>query len=180
MNIFLRKTILATCISLLAVAALPVTRAFAADEKPPQGEASKERLEKVWARQLQLLERIGKGVENSDARVAKLQEMIDKAAAAGKDVSALQAALDAFEAAMNSAQTAYEGAQAIANSHNGFDENGKVTEIEQAKTTVETMRAKMQEIKSLMKGTGEGLRAALKAFREANKPTDTQIERQRD
>ncbi len=170
MNILFRKTILAAWIVVLVFAALPATSVFAQGETPPKGEVSNEKLEQAWARQLKLYERLGKGFENTDAQGAKFQEMIDKAAANGKDVSALQAALSAFQAALNSARPAYESAQTIVNSHNGFDGNGKVTDAEQARSTVQEMRAKLAEVKSLMNGTGRALREAVKAFREANRP----------
>jgi len=177
MNILFKKTILASLVAVLALAALPVNSVFAADENPPQGEVSNEKLEKAWARQLKLYERLGKLFANADEHIAGLQQLIDKAASNGKDVSALQAALDAFESALNSARPAYESTQGIVNAHNGFDENGKVTDIEQARSTVKEMRVRMQEIGSLMNGTGKALRAAVKAFREANKPADTHTER---
>jgi hypothetical protein len=170
MNIFLKKIFLAASVAVLVFAALPMSNAFAQGETPPTRGVSNENLERAWARQLKNFERLGKGFENTDAQIAKFQELIDKAAAKGKNVSALQAALVAFEAALNSARPAYQSAQAIVNSHNGFDENGKVIDAEQARSTVQEMRAKLGEVKSLMNGTGRALRAALKAFREANRP----------
>lgn len=170
MNRLYRKIIPVALVAVLAFAALPTASAFAQDENPPKGEVSTEKMERAWARQLKAFERLGRGFEDHDGQVARFQEMIDKAAAKGRDVSALQAALDAFEAALNSARPAYAGAQTIANSHAGFDENGKVTDAEQARATVQEMRAELGEVKSLMNGTGRALREALKAFREANKP----------
>ncbi len=171
MNILFKKTILAVLVVVLALAALPVTSAFAADVNPPQGEVSTERLESAWVHQLKLYERLGKIFENGDERIAKLQQLLDKAASNGKDVSALQAALDAFKSASNSARPIYESMHGIVNPHAGFDENGKVTDVEQARLTVQAMHEKMQELKSAMNGTGKALREAIKAFRQANKPS---------
>lgn len=171
MNIPFKKTILAALVAVLALAALPVTSAFAADVTPPQTAPSGDKLEQVWARELKLNERLGKVFDNTDDHVAKLQQLIDTAASNGKDVSALQAALDAFASSLNSGRPIYENMQTIVNSHNGFDENGKVTEIEQAKLTVQDMHAKVQELKSAMNGTGKALHEAIKAFRAANKST---------
>ncbi len=39
----------------------------------------------------------------------------------------MQAALDAFETALQDVHPIYESANEIVNSHQGFDENGKVT-----------------------------------------------------
>ncbi len=171
--ILFKKTMMAALAAALVFAAFPLTSAFAQGENPPKGEVSNEKLEQAWAKQLQAYEKIGKGFDDTDAQIAKFQARIDKAVANGKDVTALQAALDAFESALKSAVPTYNGINGIVTSHQGFDANGKVTDAEKAKATVAEMRAKMQELKSAMNGTGKALREALKAFREANKPTGT-------
>jgi hypothetical protein len=168
-NLF-KKTMIVALAAALVFAALPLTSAFAQDVTPPKGEVSNEKLEQIWARQLKNYELVGKGFEDTDGQIAKIQARIDQAAANGKDVTALQAALDAFESALKSAKPTYNSINGIVNSHQGFDANGKVTDTEKAKATVQEMRAKMQELKSAMNGTGKALREALKAFREANKP----------
>lgn len=172
MNIF-KKTIMVALVAALALAALPITSAFAQDQNPPQGQASNDRLEQAWARELKIYDRIGKVYDNNDARLAKAQALIDKAKANGKDVTAVQAALDAFEAALKSGQPTYESMKGIINSHQGFDANGKVTDAEKALSTVKDMRAKLLELKTEMNGTGKALREAVKAFRQANKPAST-------
>ena len=169
-NMF-KKTLLIALVAALAVASLPLMSASAApstDDPPPQREVSAERLEKVWARQLRLYEKIGKGYDRSDGFVEKVQTLIDKAGENGKDVSAVQAALDAFEAALKDAHPVYESAKGIINSHQGFDNDGKVTDLEKAKETVKSMGEKLKEIKESMGGTGRALHEAIKAFREAN------------
>ena len=80
----------------------------------------------------------------------------------------MQTALDAFEAALKNAQPIYESANGIVNSHDGFDSNGKVTDPEKAKVTVQAMREKFKAIHDAMDGTGKALHEAIKAFREAN------------
>ena len=169
MNIF-KKVILSALAAALIFAAFPITSAFAQGENPPKGEVSNEKLEQAWARQLKAYEKIGKGFGDTDAQIAKFQARIDKAAENGKDVTALQAALDAFESALKSGEPIYDSMSIIVNAHQGFDTNGKVTDAEQARSTLKEMRAKMKELKSAMNGTGKALREALKAFREANKP----------
>lgn len=171
MKLLFKKTLLIALVAALAVASLPLVSVSAAGEyEPPvpQGEVSNERLEKIWARQLRLYERIGNGFDRSDALVERVQELIDRASENGKDVSAVQAALDAFEAALKDAHPVYESGKGIVNSHQGFDSNGKVTDPEKAKETVQAMGGKLKEIKDAMGGTGKALREAIKAFREAN------------
>ena len=169
-NMF-KKTLLIALVAALAMASLPLVSVSAAgtnDPLPPQVQVPNERLERVWARQLRLYEKIGNGFERSDAFVEKVQNLIDRASENGKDISAVQAALDAFEKAMKAAHPVYEGGKGIVNSHQGFDENGKVTDPEKAKETVKAMGEKLKEIKEAMGGTGRALRDAIRAFREAN------------
>ena len=164
MILLFKKTVLLALIAALGVASLPFGSVSAAG----QGQISNERLEKAWARQLRIYALMGR----TDNFVEKAQQLIERAAENGKDVSALQAALDAFEDALKGAHPVYESAKGIVNSHQGFDDNGKVTDAEKAKETVRSMGEKLKEIKDAMDGTGKALREALKAFREANPPPE--------
>ena len=160
MILLFRKTVLLALVVALGVASLPFVSVSAAG----QGQISNERLEKVWARQLRIYALMGR----TDKFVEKAQQLIERAAENGKDVSALQSALDAFETALKDAQPIYESVKGIVNSHQGFDDNGKVTDAEKAQETVRAMGEKMKEIKAAVDGTGKSLREALRAFREAN------------
>jgi len=166
-----KKTVLLALVATLVtlgVASLPFVSVAAQGAYdppvPPTGEMSNEKLERVWARQLKLYERMGK----SDELVEKVQSLIDRASANGKDVSAVQSALDAFKDSIKDAHPIYESAKGIINSHQGFDDNGKVTDAEKAKETVKALGGKLKEIKEALGGTGKALREALKAFRAAN------------
>ncbi len=167
-NIF-SKAALAVLTAALVFASFPVTFAAAQGENPPK-ELTNAKMEEIWARQLQVYDRIGKMFNESDARLAKLQERIDAAKAKGKDVFAVQTALDNFKAALKNAEPIYESVKGIINSHQGFDANGKVTDAEKAKSTLKEMRGKFKDIKSALGGTFKALRAAIQAFRNANKP----------
>ena len=169
------KFMLAGLAIALILAAIPVTNANAADETPPAPTA--EKLEMVWARQLKMYERMGKAFEDTDAHIAKFQGMIDKAAENGKDVSDLQAALDAYEAALTATRPQYEALGAVVAAHAGFDADGKVTDTEQAKATLTEVREQTKAIKEAMGGTFKALREAIKAFREANKLEESQKDR---
>jgi hypothetical protein len=153
----------------LTFAAIPVTAAFAADETPPA--PTNEQLEKVWARQSGLYERMGKAFEDTDAHIARIQSRIDTAVENGKDVTSLQAALDAYAAALTATQLQYEELGQVFRTHSGFDANGRVIDAEKAQSTIKEAREQMKAIRDSMGGTFKALREALKAFREANKPT---------
>jgi uncharacterized protein YoxC len=171
MIIIFKKVVLMALSVALVFAAFPVTSAFAESTStltPTRG-LTIAKLEKVWARQLKIYHRVGKIFTDTDAKIAKAQALIDKAAANGKDVSAVQSALDAFESALKSTRPIYEGIQIVVTSHQGFDVNGKVIDFAQAKSTVKEMGTKLKEVKSSMNGTGKTLIDALKAFRKTNK-----------
>jgi len=172
MKTLFRKTILTAIVAALGMASLPFVRVSAAgDYDPPvpeQRQISNKRLERVWARQLRLYARIGNSFEREGRFIERVQGLIDRAEANGKDVSTVQAALDAFETAVKDARLLHESANSIVNSHQGFDENGKVTDSDQARETLQAMREKLKEIKDAMGGTRRALREAIKAFREAN------------
>jgi hypothetical protein len=176
MKMLFKKTILFALVMVLGVAAMPFVSVSAAGEydptPPPQGQISNERLKRVWARQLRVYERMGR----ADEFVERVQRLIDRAKENGKDVSAVQAALDAFETALKDVHPIYESIKGIVNSHQGFDNNGKVTDPEKAKETVKAMHEKLKEMREAMNGTGKALHEAIKAFREANpRPQPTAI-----
>jgi len=170
----LKKAILFVSAAVLVLTALPLTNVYAAGnydpaDPPKDGQLSNERLEKIWAREMKIHERLGMVFDN-DAAFERAQRLIDRASANGKDVSAVQAALDAFKASVKNARPTYESLKGIINSHQGFDDAGKMTDSEKAKATVKEMGDKLKEIRSLMGGTGKALREAVRAFRDANKP----------
>ncbi|HLO15425.1 MAG TPA: hypothetical protein VK206_11380 [Anaerolineales bacterium] len=163
-----KKTLSFALVIALGLAVVPFASVAAKGQfdppVPPQGQISNERLERVWARQLRLYERMGR----ADEFVDRTQRLIDRAKENGKNVSQVQAALDAFEAALKDAHPIYETANGIVSSHQGFDSSGKVNDPAKAQETVKAMREKFKEIKDAMAGTGKALREAVRAFREAN------------
>ena len=172
-NILLKNILLGAMALALAVSVLPVTSVFAQEGDQPKREVTPEKLEQAWARQLKIYEKLGKLFSNSDTLFQKVQSRIDKAKTNGKDVSAIQAALDAFEAAVKDAKPVYQSMNGIVTSHQGFDGSGKLTDQTKAVETVKQFHEKMQDLRAKLNGTGKALRQAIKAFREANKPSGT-------
>jgi len=128
------------------------------------------RLVQAWQRQQQVYARLGNMFDRVDQRLQRGQELIDKAKANGKDVTALQAALDAFSAAVKDARPVYESGKGIVASHKGFDADGNVVDAAQALQTVQDMRGKLQEIRDILVGPAKALRDAIQQFRQANHP----------
>jgi hypothetical protein len=168
MKIFFKKTMLLALVAALGLGSLLVIGVSAAGSNdptpPPQGEMTDERIEQIWSKQLRAYEVLGK----TEEFIGKTRQLLDHAAQKGKNVSAAQAALDAFTDAAKDAKSIYATAQPLVDSHTGFDTDGKVTDSEQARATIRAMGEKLKEIKDAMGGTGKTLRDALRAFREAN------------
>lgn len=173
-----KKTFLVAVVAGLVLSALPVASAFALGlndtaTPPALGQISNARLEKIWAREQARYMRIGRLFDRADIRIARAQKLIDKAKANGKDVSAVQSALDAFAAAVKQAKPVYDDGQSVITSHQGFDNAGKVTDAAQAKATVKSVVDTFKQIKQIVEGPRKALREAVKAFRDANKPAGT-------
>src|SRR5687767_5518558 len=175
MNSIFRKLVIGTLVTALALAGLPLSSAHAAgpnDPPDPGGRSPKRvnaRLERAFAHQARKVRHIG-GLYERD--FTKIQNLIDQAGEAGSDVSQLQAALDAYKDALAKNRPLYDQAKSIVDGHAGFDAGGKVTNLDAARTTVESLHAKLEEFHTAMDGTGKALHEALRAFREANpRPT---------
>jgi ABC-type transporter Mla subunit MlaD len=166
-----KLSILALTIALL-LTAFPVSTVAAADltdETPPsQSEMTDEMLERAWTRALRIHEKLGRRSERVDTLTEKLQTMLDKATENGKDTVALQAALDTFNDSVEDVRPIYESASEIIDAHQGFDEDGNVTDHDLAFETIQTLREKLAEMHEAMDGSGRSLREAIKAFRQAN------------
>lgn len=168
-----KKMILFAFAAFLSVAALPVSSVYASElmdetTPPENAELSGERLEKAWVRVLN----VGKKFERTDALTEKIQARIDKAGIDGKNTGAVQAALDAFNLASDEVRPIYDDMQGLIEAHEGFDVDGKVTDVEKAAETIKSLRESLQEIKDARGETGKALHEAVKAYREANpRPT---------
>lgn len=137
-------------------------------ETPPQWQGF--RLERTWLREQRIYDRLGFMFDHSQQRIDAAQDLIDQAKANGKDVAAVQAALDAFADALQKARPIYESGKGLIASHQGFDANGRVTDQEQATQTVKALGDKLKEVRSILEEPGRALRDAVRDFREANGP----------
>jgi hypothetical protein len=174
-NVFIKKALLFILVLGIGLAALPATDVYAAgandETQPPVStEDRTARLERIWARQMAAYERQGKLLEHAATIIERAQNLGEKATEKGLDASAVQGALDAFEAAVQDARPIHQSANGIVNSHKGFDANGQVTDAEQALETVKELGQHLRDFRTAMDGTGMALKDAIKAFFAANRP----------
>jgi len=158
--------------SMLLVSAAPT---WAAGEATPPGpEASAEsanpRLERVYQRLLRAAQAQAGHLEQAGQAAQRAQEWIDKLAAEGKDVGELQAALANFEAALAGAQGYHQEAQAILETHAGFDDQGRVTDRAQALETVRDAGRALRDAHRTLKDGLIDLRRAVRDWRREHRP----------
>jgi hypothetical protein len=101
---------------------------------------------------------------------ARVQAWIDYLAGQGQDVTGLQAALDAFNSAASQAQSSYETAKAVLDVHAGFDDQGQVTDREQAAQTLRQAGEPLGEARRSLRQGAAQLRRALGEFRRQGQP----------
>ena len=138
-----------------------------ADDK---GEKRNVNLERAYAREQARLLTQGNHFSQAAGAASKLGQFIEKARANGRDVSGLESALSTFNTQIAAARLGYEQAKSILAAHNGFDSNGKVTDPAAAKTTVESAHKSLTDAHVGLRQAGADLRAAVRAWREANPP----------
>jgi hypothetical protein len=173
----LKKALVLALILAIGLAAVPATTVSAAglndqDNPPSDHPMLDARLEKVWAREQAIYQRQDDRLAKADEFFAKVQSGIDKAIAKSYDASAIQAALDALETAVDAARPIHENAASIIAAHAGFDANGKVTDRAQARETVKLLGQSLKDYRSTVGDPFRALREAVKAFREAHKPAN--------
>jgi len=109
-------------------------------------------------------------IDKATQASAKVQELIDKAAARGLDVTALQSALDAFNSSMSGVNAEHQTAASVLSEHKGFDAGGNVTDRPAARETVMTARRALGNAHMTMTQATWALRDAVQAWKNANFP----------
>ena len=176
---FLSISLLAALIVGAAVFAFPAGT-VAAQSPTPQPQDPQTRINLVNIR-LQMMLRLEKATLNRmtrrfdrlDQLITRVETLVDRAKENGKDVAALEAALTEFKAKESEARGVLDSVSSLLEVHPGFDDNGKVTDRETARTTLEDGHAQFQEIRSIMGDSLKNLQEAVKAWREANPPEAT-------
>jgi len=146
------------------------------DNPPTEGEKKglvKQRLENLFDREKSALARQAENILRMDRLTEKAQERIDALKAKGKDVSSLEAALTAFENDLVEINSSHAVAARLIAAHAGFAENGKVTDIETAKDTVQKVHDALMTTRQMMVDAGRAIRQAIREYRGTNAPVPT-------
>ena len=180
MNTLFHKIVTGVLAASLALTGIPLSAASAAapNDPPTPGASFAQRagarLQRVFARQTRIIKRIGKVYDRADEGFPRIQHLIEKAGENGLDVTEAQAAFDAFKSALTTARPYYDQAKSLADAHNGFDADGKVTDPTAARETLKGIHDALSQTREAMNGTMKALREALRDLRQAlPKPTST-------
>jgi len=111
----------------------------------------------------------GERLTRADLFAAKFDVLIAKLKAKGQNTAELDQALAAFRATIEQARTEWNAAKSTLHSHAGFGTDGKVTDADQARATLQDAHNHMQQAHALAKGAFRDLRAAFVAYRKAHR-----------
>lgn len=158
-----------TVVGLLLGSAAP---AYAQEPTPPAPNAERQnpRLERLLQRELEWLEGQANHLAKASEAATTTQTFLEKAQGEGKDTTALEAALAAFQAEVAEAQAAHAEAQALLDAKAGFDADGQVTDPQLARQTVADAGQALREGHFILRQAERDLRQAVREFRRANRP----------
>lgn len=128
-----------------------------------------DRLEKEYQREQKAIETQSTRLGKADAFVGKAQQRIDGLKSQGKDVTLLLTALDNFQQMLKAAHADHDSAVAILKAHAGFDANGKVTDIQLARSTVQQAAHLMKQVQQDVRPSMRDLAQAIRQFVKANR-----------
>lgn len=169
LTIALGAVALAASTVLVPVVALaaPAEQATPAQTAPRVAKDGHPLLERLYQWELKILQQQQTRLDKAGTVASRAQAFIDKQKEEGKDVGALQGVLAKFNEALVAAKSQRDSAQGILNAHAGFDNNGKVTDVEQARQTPRTAgKAERDCHRTLAQGLWQ-LRDAIFEYRTA-------------
>ena len=100
---------------------------------------------------------------------AKIDSLIARLKAKGKDTAALEQAVAAFRAGIEQARAEWQAASDILTAHAGFDAAGKVVNADEARATLKDAHGHMVQAHTIARGAYTSLHAAVVAYRKANR-----------
>ena len=155
---------------LVALVAVGMT-AGSASAAPAGGAADKQNaaLSRRYKEQQQRLKlqdaRLNRAVEYA----AKIDTMIAKLKAKGKDTAVLEQSVAAFRAGIAQARAEWQAASGILATHAGFDAAGKVSNADQARATLKGAHEHLESTHTIARGAYKSLHEAIAAHRKANR-----------
>jgi hypothetical protein len=108
-------------------------------------------------------------LKRADEYALKIDGMIAKLKAKGKDTAALEQSVAAFRAGIAQARAEWQAASDTLAAHAGFDVAGKVSNADQARATLKSAHEHMESAHTIARGAYRTLHEAIVAYRKANR-----------
>jgi hypothetical protein len=108
-------------------------------------------------------------LKNAILYAGKIDDLIAKLKAKGKDTAALEQAVAAFRAEIAKARAEWQAASTTLSTHAGFDAAGKVTDADQARATLKNAHGHMEQAHTSARAAYVKLHAAIVAYRKAHR-----------
>jgi hypothetical protein len=125
-------------------------------------------LERAYAAELQHLARQDRFLTKAAAFLDRVETFIAELEEAGYDATALEEAVEAGRASLAEARQEWTAAKAVLEEGAGFDEDGQVTDIDLARTTLERAFHHMRRVHELGAEALATLQVAIDEFRQDN------------
>lgn len=106
-----------------------------------------------------------KRLDQANRLVTTVQARIDALNGKGKDSSPLVSALASFKSSVGTAQGSYNSAKATLDARAGFDGNGQVTDVGQARSTLRSAQSAIQQFQKTVRQALADLHKAIRGFR---------------
>ena len=127
-------------------------------------------LERTHKFQTKMLDIFSNQLKNADKVETKAQQLITELKKQGKDVSPLENMLSKFSGLIASAKQAQDKASATLNLHQGFDAQGKVTDLKFARETTKSVRANIRICRENIIQALRIITNGLKVYKQQNSP----------
>jgi len=165
----LSRWILALLIALIAVGT-SFGSASAAPATPPSGATKAElALSRTYKAEQNRLKLQDARLKRAMDYATKIDSLIAKLKAKGKDTAALEQAVAEFRSGIGQARTEWQAASATLATHAGFDGAGKVSNADQARATLKDAHGHMEQVHTIAQAAYQKLRAAIAAYRKAHR-----------
>ena len=108
-------------------------------------------------------------LKNAGQYAGKIDSLIAKLKAKGKDTAALEQAVAAFRTGIAQARGEWQAASATLATHAGFDGSGKLINADQARATLKDAHSHMEQAHTIARGAYKKLHEAIVAYRKAHR-----------
>ncbi|HEY61003.1 MAG TPA: hypothetical protein G4N92_10065 [Anaerolineae bacterium] len=171
-------------LSMALIAAVPVDDVYAEIESEPEFMLTDEHeesgvyrffyglLSRTFFYQKHMVDYLDQNVEQADNVAANAQLRIVELEDEGKDVAALETALDTFYDLVADAEQALDAANGSISLHKGFDEDSKVSDLTLARDTIKELEGYISTARDSIIEAVRAIVDGMQEYRDINQPVE--------